>query len=229
MFDLISFLTAHFLEETIGGGTPPSESDTRLQQLESLLALEGTHTELESSPEENRLLRAYLNLSIEELESLSPEVHEWFIERLALRVPVQMQREPREVVRQIGRLFFLSERGTQQYLVVGALLAVDERTESQEESSVAFIWDHIWRDEGLTGIEKEGSISTVAEILLDQHYFCRRSRYPIRALAQLLRSEARFLRDRPLETRPASGRVVARVHLVGETLGSDLASLLREI
>jgi hypothetical protein len=225
--DLISFLTTHFLEETIGGRTAPPESDARLQQLEFLLSREGSRTESSPSREEGDLIRAYLDLSVEDLDSLSPEVHEWFLERLTLRPPNQYQREPQYIAQQIGRLFFLSNRSTERYLVIAALLALDERVEEQEQSSVAFIWDHTWNDDGLSDAAKENVIATVTDILLDQHYFCRRSRYPLRALAQLLQSEQR--RDRHIESRPVYTRIAARAHLLGERLGSELASILREM
>jgi hypothetical protein len=214
--DLISFLATHFLEETTGGGTAAPESDSRLQQFEFLLGREG--------PREADLLRAYLDLSVEELDALSPDVHEWFLERLALRPPAQLERDPRSVARQAGRLFFLSGRSTQRYLAISALLALDEWTEARERSSVAFVWDGVWNDEGLTDAEKDDAIAAVAEMLLDQHYFSRESPYPLRALEQLLRSE----RERRAEAGPARAGITARADLVGGTLGRQLASLLRE-
>lgn len=224
--DLISFLTTHFLEETIGGRTAPPEADARLQQLEFLLSREGSRTESSPSREEGDLVRAYLDLSVEDLDSLSPEVHEWFLERLTLRPPTQYQREPQYITQQIGRIFFLSDRSTERYLVIAALLALDERVEEQEQSSVAFVWDHTWNDDGLSDAAKENTIAIITDILLDQHYFCRRSRYPLRALAQLLRSESR--RDRHIETRAVYTRIAARAHLLGDRLGGELAIILRE-
>ncbi len=226
--DLLSFLTTRFLDETLGGRTAPPESDVLLQQLELMIARGDAGSDSPVGNEESGLIRSYLDLSIEEIEPISPEVHEWFLDRLTLRPMVDFRQEPDETVRQVGRLFFLSNRSTQQYLVVSALLALDERVETPEGSSVAFIWNHIWDDGGLTDAEKQGAISVLAEILLDQHYFCRPSRYPIRAIAQLLRSEQRFQRNHSGESRTAYARVSLRARLLGEKLGGELATLLRQ-
>jgi hypothetical protein len=226
MPDLTSFLVTHFLEETIAGAMAPQESDASLQYLESLFAGEHADAESDQGQVESRLIHAFLEFGVEELESLSPGVTQWFLERLALRPPLEMQWGREDVAQRIGRLFFLSEWGTQRYLVIGALLAFDERLETREVSSVSFIWDHIWRDEGLAKIAKNTSISDVAEILLDQYYFCHQSRYPLQALGQLVSTERQVEGDLEPRLRPAYGKVLARAHLVGETLASDLLNIL---
>ena len=224
--NLISFLTTTFLDETIGGLRSPQESDLRLQQLESLLMEPEKNIKSSPSPEENRLLQAYLDLSVEDLASLSPEVNEWFLERLAFRASAHNQWERKDVGQRIARLFFLAERGMQQYLAVGALLAMDEHTERPEASSVAFVWENIWNDEGLTNAAKNDSISNVADILLDQHYFCDQSQYPSQALVQLLRSEKQFAAYLVPQLRPVRSRIVDRIQLLGESDDSELGRLL---
>jgi hypothetical protein len=225
--NLTSYLAFAFLDETLARSRSPQEADFRLQELEHLLNNTQDDKGAPPSPEETRLLQSYLDSSVEELTSLSPEVNTWFLERTGLRAGTRMQREPQDEKQRIARLFFLAERGVQRYIAIGALLAIDEHLEVHDISSVAIIWDHIWGDEGLTDAAKDDSVSSLTDILLDHYLASGRSRYATDALGQLLRSEQNVRGHILQQSRPVYSRIEARVLLLGESHDTALAFLLR--
>lgn len=211
--NLTFLLFTRFLEDTLDKVTSSRERDERLQEVDLMLAASDGEGPAQTSVSELDLLRDYLSLSADDLESLSADVNEWFLERLSGPVLIQL----RDADEKISRLYFLAERGMQQYFVVTALLSVDAQSDSGR-STVSRLWNAIRTDQGRTSIEQDRSISILTEILLDQVYLSDGAGPTLRALRELLRAE-----------RSAYKIVLDRANSVDGTYHSRLMNLLHSM
>src|SRR5579885_74414 len=212
MPDLYTWLTARYIEEHRAGARPAA-SDAALQWME--LELEASE---KTGAGERYLLEAYLALTNEELQTLPPPVHEWFLERWALAGPGASDPErTAQLAERIAAIYLIGGTGLHQAAAVSALLTFDWQRE-QAPSYVLHIWDLVLRT--LPPADQAAILAPLIETLLDLVYLKAENRAALQALAALVR--------RDLRTRYALPLLRERVNLVGEDPQGPVARLLEE-
>ncbi|HEX9941628.1 MAG TPA: hypothetical protein VGG03_06415 [Thermoanaerobaculia bacterium] len=215
--ELPIFLVVEHLKRLTSAQVPRDEADQEMQMFE--IALSGDREEEQrdrSAREDLGLLRAYLGLRLGDLDSLPPQAHLWFLERLCLD-PEAMREGDARALRDI---YFLSPHDVRRYLAVSALLTLDARSESNA-SLVRIIAEAIIKDEALAEPEKVSEVRELTEILLD--LFSAEEPAGRRALVFLAGFEREgFLR----EGHPVASAIVSRAQLLGGRDGDVLLKIL---
>jgi hypothetical protein len=174
--DLFTELAVDALDRLLSPETPRDEADFGLARLNSRLSPRLHREEVEperewrgdSDPElEVRLLSHYLQLGVDDLQQVSPRVHEWLLDRLA-------QRRASLSAGDLGTLtalYFLFPESTVRHSVVGLIVQADSRREAanvrQRDTSLEAIWDAIDHDEGLSSEHRIEQLQLLAELVLD--------------------------------------------------------------
>lgn len=174
--DLFTELAVGAVDRLLSPETPREEADFGLARLSARLSppmrREEVKSELESvagfDPElEARLLSQYLELSVDDLQQISPRVHEWLLDRLS-HAPATLNADSSATLR---ALYFLYPDSTVRHAVVGLLVQADGQWESAGQTlrrpPLAMIWDAIDEDAGMSSEDRVDQIRLLAELLLD--------------------------------------------------------------
>lgn len=174
--DLFTELAVDAVDRLLSPEMPRDEADFGLARLNSRLSpwLRGDEIGSErarhrdSDPElEARLLNQYLQLGVDDLEQVSPRVHEWLLERVARGRTALSASD----LRTLTALYFLFPESTVRHSVVGLMVQADSRGEaatvSQQDTSLAAIWGAIDHDEGLSSEDRVEQLQLLAELILD--------------------------------------------------------------
>jgi len=213
---LSTFLTFRFIEDRLGAGVARDEADLAGQELEFHLS--------ESREEQQQLLRDYLSLGADDVDSLAPSLHEWFLERI-VSSPELVTVEQAEL--QLAHAFFLGGSALIPFLAVSALLALYRRPQEGSASAVAPVVREIVRigQEGeLAGWRERETYSRLeqlGDILIDLHYLAGADVAPLvlAALDELLHL------DLPDFTHHLETRLRVRAADLPRERGRELATL----
>ena len=150
--DLFSDLAANAAERLLSPETPRDESDLGLARLNARLSRES----------ESVLFASYFQLGPDDLQQLSPRVHEWLLER----VSVSGSRANPETLRQ---LYFLFPETTVRHAVAGVIIdgLRPERTDESSKSAAAAILEDIANDRGLSDADRGEQLRLLADHFLD--------------------------------------------------------------
>jgi hypothetical protein len=174
--DLFTELAVDAVDRLLSPETPRDEADFGLARLNSRLSPPAergeTRSERESprdfDPElEVRLLSQYLRLGVDDLQQVSPRVHEWLLDRLSH----SRQALNADNVATLTTLYFLFPESTVRHSLVGLMVQSDSHreltNERRQNTAIAGIWDAIDRDEGLSDEDRVDQLQLLAEWLLD--------------------------------------------------------------
>ena len=174
--DLFAELAIDAIDRLLSPETSRDEGDFGLARLNSRLSPRHRREEIEpereslrdSDPElEARLLNQYLQLGVDDLQQVSPRVHEWLLDRVAQRRATLSAGD----LRTLTTLYFLFPESTVRHSVVGLMVEADSQRELANErrqgTSLAAIWDAIDHDAGLSSEEQVNQLRLLAEMVLD--------------------------------------------------------------
>jgi hypothetical protein len=174
--DLFTELAVDAVNRLMSPATSRDEADFGLARLNSRLSaplrqeeggqerewLRDSDAELET-----RLLNQYLQLGVDDLQQMSPRVHEWLLDRLAQRRASLSGGD----LGTLTALYFLFPESTVRHSVVGLMVQADSRREAanmrQRDTSLEAIWDGIDHDEGLSPEHRIEQLQLLAELVLD--------------------------------------------------------------
>lgn len=174
--DLFTELAIGAVDRLLSPDTPRDEADFGLARLNARLSTparrEEPRPELERPRDfepdlESRLLNEYLRLGADDLQQVSPRVHEWLLDRLAhARATLNA-----DELATLTKLYFLFPDSTVRHSVVGLLVQADSNRESAtqrpQDTPLAGIWDAIDQDTGLSSEDRVDQLQLLAESLLD--------------------------------------------------------------
>lgn len=174
--DLFTELAVGAVDRLLSPETPRDEADFGLARLNARLSAPVRREEFRSDREwsggfepelEPRLLYQYLQLGVDDLQQVSPRVHEWLLDRLShARATLNGGNLPT-----LTTLYFLFPESTVRHSVVGLLVQADDQREVADQHHqrppVATIWDAIDQDTGLSSKDQFDQLWLVAEFLLD--------------------------------------------------------------
>jgi hypothetical protein len=220
MPDLFTLLVADFIEENRSPERDPLTSDERLQWMEERLSDREQHEA--AAGQERDLLLGYLELGDDELQSLPPAVHEWFLERWAISGPwTEDPKELGSIADRLTQTYFAAGPGSYQFACINALLVFDERNPRETQTSyLSGIWDRILDDPHLPEDAKREALLPLIDALLDLTRLAVESRAPwsaLRALSRRDRDSYRFVAE----------VTAARAALLGEPHAGELLDLLK--
>ncbi len=174
--DLFTELTVSAVDRLLSPETPRDEADFGLARVNARLSLPVRREEIRSQAEEfagfdpelePRLLNHYLQLGVDDLQQVSPRVHEWLLDRLSqARTTLNAGNSVALTV-----LYFLFPESTVRHSVVGLLVQADGQWERAEQTRqgppLAAIWEAIDGDAGLSSDDRVDQLRALAESLLD--------------------------------------------------------------
>ena len=174
--DLFADLALDAVDRLLSPETPRDEADFGLASVNSRLSLLA-HLEDSKPPREwrrafdaeleARLLSQYLELGVDDLQQVSPRVHEWLLDRLSHARTSWNADE----LATLTKLYFLFPQSTVRHSVVGLLVQADSNRELandlRQAPPLAAIWDAIDQDEGLSRDDQVDQLRTLADLLLD--------------------------------------------------------------
>jgi hypothetical protein len=176
--DLLTFVTSKYIEQL---DAPRADTDPEWARHSLDAAMEQQETAPQGTVSRADLLKAYLSLTVADLDSLPVHVHEWFLEQIcsAPQLPEVSDLGPR-----ISRTYFLEGSGLYRYLCLSALLTVDERLQTGS-THVQSIWTFILDFHNFEGWSKPTMIGELTDILLDVGHLTAHPRYSDRAVRDL--------------------------------------------
>lgn len=215
--DLLTFFTTHYLDKETGRQNSPLEAEWSLHVLQTFL---------EPSEESRRgvapgdILGSYLQLSVQDLDSIPVFIHEWFLEQICMFGIAAY--DIGELDTRIARIYFLADTGLYQYLCLSALLVLDERREPNRTHTES-IWNFILNRNNFEGRNKAEMLEQVANILLDVGQ-AGNAFYADRALRQLWRAlgEHKELSERVVHA------ILQRAEAAGGERGRALFSIVEQ-
>ncbi len=174
--DLFTELAVDAVDRLLSPETSRDEADFGLARLNSRLSPPARRGETgperewprDSDPElEARLLNQYLQLGVDDLQQVSPRVHEWLLDRLSHARPALNADD----LATLTALYFLFPESTVRHSVVGLMVQSDSHreptNERRQDTALAPIWDGIDQDEGLAFEDRVDQLRLLAELLLD--------------------------------------------------------------
>lgn len=116
---------------------------------------------------EARLLNHYFQLTVDDLQQISPRVHEWLLDRVSNAFATSSAGTSATLM----RLYFLFPESTVRHAVVGLLVQADGESETSDRASprppIAIISEAIDEDEGLSPEGRADQIRLLVDFLLD--------------------------------------------------------------
>ena len=174
--DLFTELAVDAVDRLLSPETSRDEADFGLARLNSRLSPRVRVEEIgrerewlrDSDPElAARLLNQYLQLGVDDLQQVSPRVHEWLLDRVAQgRATLSA-----DDLGTLTALYFLFPESTVRHSVVGLMVQADSHWERasvrRQDAALAPIWDGIDQDEGLAFEDRVNQLRLLADLLLD--------------------------------------------------------------
>jgi hypothetical protein len=200
--DLVAHLAVAEMERLFAPSISRDEADASLADLNARLSpmpddeqrAEANASAPECDPEaEARLLTHYLRLSVDDLEEITPPVHEWLLERLSQSS--DLRRLDDHAVQNLRNVYFLFPETTVRHAVVGVMLRTDRegslwRELAHGSLAVASIWQAINQRREIPDEDRIEELRLLADVVMDYidvfpeqvarslAAFCQENRHP---------------------------------------------------
>jgi hypothetical protein len=175
--DLFTELAFRTVDQLLSPATPREDADFGIANINAHLSRPALQKDQgESGPTlsatyqpelEATLLNNYFQLDVDDLEQISPRVHEWMLERVSR----EFAAEHRESSGQLQKLYFLFPGDTIRHSVVGLLIQVDEESEWQrqplQKPAISVLSEAIGQDEGIRPEDRVDQLRVLIDFLLD--------------------------------------------------------------
>lgn len=163
--DLFTDLTVNAVEHLLSIEVPRDEADFGLAQLNARLSVPIRPETKGGFASEAHFVHGYLELAVDDLQQISPRVHEWVLERFSVAF-VQGEHG----LEALRVLYFLFPESTLRSAVVGLLVEADHPERPQwavGKPPIALISEAIDEDTALSGTDRINQSRTLVDLLLD--------------------------------------------------------------
>jgi hypothetical protein len=174
--DLFVELAIGSVNRLLAPETPREDADFGLARLNASLSplsrMEGKELEPEMlaafGPElESRILSSYFELSADDLEQISPRVHEWVLDRASQSASGTTT----NIGETLRKLYFLFPESTIRHSVVGLFIQIDHQQQGQDlsrrNSPISVILEGINEDKAISPEDRNDQIRILSDFVLD--------------------------------------------------------------